>query len=410
MNSRMTFSVTHITFSSQGGAGRVADRLVEGQRKLGYRSAIVKLTDSGVQSLALSHPKLFWTAVFDQFVVRRSQKNPLFSLYRRSSVNRINRYQFVETSEIAHIHWISGTIPNENLSNWVGSQMCVWTIHDMWPFTGGCHHALDCFEYQNSCSGCPQVKSAFRRDVSRALQEKIKQISHVKDLRIVAPSSWIAEKARSSRVFENIDVRVIPNPVETDVFFPTNKEEAKADFGIPATSFVIGCSAANLLDPQKNIAELIRQTLVISERHPTTRFVLLAIGAGSLDTTGIEIKQTGSVTSKERMAIAYNAMDVFVSFAIAENSPLTLIEASASGIPTICMDRGGMPEIVIHESTGFVLTVYNDFGLFIEKLMNPSIHKMISENSRKQAVDRFSAESVLRQYEDVYRELESNQK
>jgi glycosyltransferase involved in cell wall biosynthesis len=404
----MTFSVTHITFSSKGGAGRVADRLVEGQRKLGYRSAIVKLTDGGIQSLALSHPKLFWTAVFDQFAVRRSQKNPLFSLYRRSSANRINRYRFNETSEIAHIHWISGTIPNENLSNWVGTQMCVWTIHDMWPFTGGCHHALDCFEYQNSCSGCPQVKSAFRRGVSRALQEKVKQISHVKNLIIVAPSSWIAEKARSSMVLRNIDVRVIPNPVETDVFFPTSKEEAKADFEIPATSFVIGCSAANLLDPQKNIAELIRQTQAMKEKYPTTRFVLLAIGSGNLDSDGVEIIQTGLVTSKERMAIAYNAMDIFVSFAIAENSPLTLIEASASGIPTICMDRGGMPEIVSHGNTGFVLTVYDDFGLFINKLMDPNIYNSISRNSRKQAVDRYSVESVLRQYENVYRELESN--
>ena len=404
----MTFSVTHITFSSKGGAGRVADRLVEGQRKLGYRSAIVKLTDSGVQSLALSHPKLFWTAVFDQFAVRRSQKNPLFSLYRRSSVNRINRYRFNETSEIAHIHWISGTVPNENLSNWVGTQMCVWTIHDMWPFTGGCHHALDCFEYQDSCSDCPQVKSAFRRDVSLALQEKAKQISQVKNLKIVAPSSWIAEKARSSMVLRNIDVRVIPNPVETEVFFPTNREVAKADFEIPAASFVIGCSAANLLDPQKNIAELIRQTQAMKEKYPNTRFVLLAIGAGNLDSAGIEIVQTGLVTSKERMAIAYNAMDVFVSFAIAENSPLTLIEASASGIPTICMDRGGMPEIVSHGNTGFVLTVYDDFGLCIEKLMDPNIYNLISRNSRKQAVDRYSVESVLGQYENVYRELESN--
>jgi glycosyltransferase involved in cell wall biosynthesis len=405
----MTISVTHITFSSHGGAGRVAERLVEGQIKAGYRSSILKLADSGVQSLALSNPKLFWSAVFDQFIVRKSRKNPLFSLYRRSSLNRINRYRFNETSEIAHFHWISGVIPNENLSNWVGTQMCVWTIHDMWPFTGGCHHALGCYEYQDSCSNCPQVKSAFRRKVSLTVQEKVKQISHVKNLTIVAPSNWIAEKARSSSVLKNIDVRVIPNPVETEVFFPTNRKEAKAVFEIPAASFVVGCSAANLLDPQKNIAELIRQTKVMSEKYPTTNFVLLAIGAGNLDSAGVEIKQAGLVSSKERMAVAYNAMDVFVSFSIAENSPLTLIEASASGIPTICMDRGGMPEIVIHESTGFVLTNYDEFGACIDKLMNPSIHTMISQNSRNQALDRFSVESVLRQYEDVYHELKSNQ-
>ena len=66
----MTFSVTHITFSSQGGAGQVADRLVEAQKDIGYKSSILKLTDSGVQSFALSNPMLFWTAVFDQYVIR----------------------------------------------------------------------------------------------------------------------------------------------------------------------------------------------------------------------------------------------------------------------------------------------------------------------------------------------------
>ena len=67
-----------------------------------------------------------------------------------------------------------------------------------------------------------------------------------------------------------------------------------------------------------------------------------------------------------------------------------------------------MPEIVSHGNTGFVLTVYDDFGLCIEKLMDPNIYNLISRNSRKQAVDRYSVESVLGQYENVYRELESN--
>ena len=395
----MTFSVTHVTFSSQGGAGQVADRLVEAQKDIGYKSSILKLTETGVQSLALSNPMLFWTSVFDQFIVRKSTKNPLFGLYRSSSKNRINRYRLIETSAIAHFHWISGVIPSTNFSNWVGSQNCVWTLHDMWPFTGGCHHALDCGKYVDSCDNCPQVKEPFKRSVSIALQSKAKEISKIKSLRVVAPSNWIAAKARESRVFRGMKIDVIPNPVDTSVFCPSDKDEARREFQLPGSSFVIGCSAANLSDPQKNIDELVRQTKTLTEKYPDVGFVLLAIGSGKIEAVGCEVKQTGLIENQKRMAVAYNAMDVFVSFAIAENSPLTLIEASASGVPTVCMDRGGMPEIVLHEDTGFVLSDYDEFGSCIKKLFDPLHQNYLSQNARDQAVSRFSLE--------IYRELQS---
>ena len=403
----MTFSVVHVTFSSQGGAGKVAGRLVQGQKRIGYSSNLLKLTGSGVQSMAVSNPRLFWTAVFDQYVIRANWKNPLFGLYRKSSRNRINKYKSNRSSEIIHFHWISGVIPNTNFSNWVGSQDCVWTLHDMWPFTGGCHHALDCGKYVDSCDNCPQVKEPFRRSVSIALQSKVNEISKIRNLRVVAPSNWIAEKARESRVFRDSKIDVIPNPVDTTAFCPSNRDEARRDFQIPLLSFVIGCSAENLLDPQKNIDEIVRQTKISSAKHPGVDFVLLAIGAGNIEAFGIEIKQTGVITNQKRMAIAYNAMDVFVSFAIAENSPLTLIEASASGVPTVCMDRGGMPEIVVHEDTGFVLRDYDEFGSCIERLFDPLYQNYLAQNARDQAVNRFSLDSVLKQYDKIYRELQA---
>jgi glycosyltransferase involved in cell wall biosynthesis len=402
----MTFSVTHITFSSQGGAGQVADRLVEAQKDIGYKSSILKLTDSGVQSLALSNPMLFWTAVFDQYVIRTDWKNPLFGLYRKSKRNRIINNPRNKTMEIVHLHWISGTIPLTNLCNWVGPRKCVWTLHDMWPFTGGCHHSLDCGKYVDLCDNCPQVKKPFKRSVSINLQSKVDQISKIKNLRVVAPSNWIAAKARESRVFRGMKINVIPNPVDTSVFCPSDKDESRREFQIPVSSFVIGCSAANLSDPQKNIDELVRQTKTLTEKYPDVGFVLLAIGSGKIEAVGCEVKQTGLIENQKRMAVAYNAMDVFVSFAIAENSPLTLIEASASGVPTVCMDRGGMPEIVLHEDTGFVLSDYDEFRNCIEKLFDPHYQNRLSQNSRDQAVRRFSLDSVSKQYDKIYHELQ----
>jgi 1,2-diacylglycerol 3-alpha-glucosyltransferase len=91
----------------------------------------------------------------------------------------------------------------------------------------------------------------------------------------------------------------------------------------------------------------------------------------------------------------------------AENSPLTLIEAAASGVPAICMNQGGMPEIVAHERTGFVIDDFDDFCKHIEMFFDPNQRKEFSQNSRELALDRFSVNSVLEKYEQLYSEMKT---
>ena len=68
-------------------------------------------------------------------------------------------------ADIVHLHWIcAGFIRIETLAKF--DPPIIWTMHDMWPFTGGCHYSGDCEKYGLACGGCPQLDSEKERDTS----------------------------------------------------------------------------------------------------------------------------------------------------------------------------------------------------------------------------------------------------
>jgi glycosyltransferase involved in cell wall biosynthesis len=105
------------------------------------------------------------------------------------------------------------------------------------------------------------------------------------------------------------------------------------------------------------------------------------------------------------MSSTYQAMDVFVSLSLAENFPLTVAEAAASGVPVICLERGGMPEIVIDGITGRVIVAEDELPKVLVDFVSDSQRlREMSIKSREQAVESFSLESVLQKYDHIYDE------
>jgi len=397
--------VLHVTFSESGGAGIVAKSLSQGLIDCGVDSKIVSITHSGIPKLAFSNPVLVIKALFDFFIVRRSVKNSLFTLFRISTSLRVRR--LIPKFDLVHLHWISGALNYGDIVDISGDQIkVVWTLHDMWPFTGGCHHSNDCTNYEVLCNGCPQVRRIFHRSVESALANKVIAIRGNQKLAVVAPSKWLAGRAMKSRVFSNSEVYVIPNPVDEKVFRPGDRRESKKRIGIDESVFVVGCSAKNLHDPQKNINEIVLQLEEFVKEHDVPDVVLLAIGGGQIESDVIKILHPGFVDSSEVCANLYQAMDVFVSLSLAENLPLTLIEASSSGVPIICLDRGGMAEVVIDQVSGFVISESQDFKTVLCKIIyDEHLRNSMAANARIRAVDLFSSNAVAEQYKSIYESL-----
>ena len=395
--------VSHVTFSKLGGAGSVAKQLQEGQLKAGMTSRLLTMTDSNIQSLLTKNPLLVGEALFDFFAVRISTDSQLFTLYRNGDNGRIKK-SIQQSDDVVHLHWTPGVLSNETISLLAkNGRGCVWTLHDMWPFTGGCHHAGDCKGYIAGCENCPQVRNPFSANVTQAFRDKSRIFGCDSSVILVSPSKWLARQAAESQMLKDSTIYTIPNPVDCDLFSPGDSRSARDIFEISDDTFVIGCSAANLKDPMKNIKAIIDGVATLKGQWPSKEIQILAVGAGEFNFQNVKVQSTGLITTPSRMVEAYRSMDVFVSTSLSENFPMTLVEAAAVGVPVVCLNIGGMPEIVINGDSGRVLDSTDDLpNVLTELLSSVSERHRMASNARILALSQFDLPKVLKKYAEVY--------
>lgn len=397
-----TPTVTHITFSTHGGAGKVAQRLVALQSSFGMNSTLLTATDAKLPSLLLSDPTLVARGLVDFYLVRKTQKSHLFSLLRNAKQNLVSDV-LNERSEVIHLHWTPGVVGSEGIRDLVRmGKKVVWTTHDMWPMTGGCHHALGCEKYWASCEHCPQVRGFFRYKVSIEFSKRREVIDCGQGIDIIAPSHWMSRNIEKSSMFSNATVSVIPNYLDTAYFTPGDRAASRHMFGLAEDVFVIGCAAADLEDPMKGISNVMEVVRQLQHSCPEIKFKLLMVGAGYKTLTDQLFKTTGLLDDNS-MVGAYNAMDVFVSASIAESFSYTLAEAAAVGIPRVCLNESSMPEMIEPGITGLIANSLEEMTQALTILARDAdLTRRMGKNSREMAIQRFSSEVIYRAHLELY--------
>jgi glycosyltransferase involved in cell wall biosynthesis len=396
--------IRHYSFSTSGGAGRVAQQLNSLQMKEGINSKLFTTTDGDIRNVYRNHPILFTKAIADFYLVRNDPTNPLFSLFRNGTS--------IEASDdskgarvVNHFHWTPGAMECD--SSFQNSPL-VWTLHDMWPFTGGCHHSMNCEGFIDSCKSCPQVRKPFRNQVSTANARKFSFIDSLKSFAAVAPSDWMAKTASRSQVLQNKRIETIYNPID-DVFFESDTGEVSSErLGIPGGSFIIGTSATNLRDPIKGFSKLLQLLTSVADRNPDKKFALLCIGEGSISESrnNLQIIHTGFLSNRTEVASALSILDLFVSMSAADTAPLAIAEALASGVPIACSNAGGMAECTDSGRNGVLIDDLSDFENFINALAaDETLRRFCSENARRFAKSRYSSSVVIKRYTDLYLDL-----
>jgi len=396
--------IRHYSFSTSGGAGRVAQQLNSLQMNEGIDSQLFTTTDGDIRNVYRNHPILFTKAVSDFYLVRNDLSNPLFSLFRNgTSIEASDNSK--NAKMVNHFHWTPGAI--ECNSSFQNSPL-VWTLHDMWPFTGGCHHSMSCEGFIDSCKGCPQVRKPFRNQVSTANARKFSFVDSINSFAAVAPSDWMAKTSSRSQALRDKRIETIYNPVD-DVFFESDRREVSRErLSIPRESFLIGTSAANLRDPVKGFSKLLQLLTSVADRNPDKKFALLCIGNGlaSESRNNLQIIHTGFLSNRTEVASAMSILDLFVSMSAADTAPLAIAEALASGVPIACSNAGGMAECTDSGRNGVLIDELYDFESFINALaVDEALRRSCSENARKFAKSRYSSSVVIKRYTDLYLDL-----
>jgi len=165
------------TFDNQGGAAIATYRLHAGLRSIGVHSHLLvqskKTDDHSVIGPLTKWQKIL--TVFRPYLdvlvadLNRKRQNVLFSTAwvpekLASKVAKVN-------PDVVHLFWVSGGFFRiETLKKF--NRPIVWTLHDMWPFTGGCHYDDGCGKFQQSCGNCPILHSGQESDLSRRVWER----------------------------------------------------------------------------------------------------------------------------------------------------------------------------------------------------------------------------------------------
>ena len=287
-------SVCHYSFSSSGGAGRVASQLSRGLNDFGIQSYVESVTDGDIRDCALRHPILTGQALFDYFFVRKSRDQSLFTLYRKASSGEFKSHKNL----VHHLHWTPGVAGLTQIKNLLQSDSpTVWTMHDMWPFTGGCHYSMECDHFTKNCNGCPQVRGIFSRSVGERHQSKKQMFMGSKSFVAVTPSRWLRNQAEQSGMFTDCQFEVISNPIDTDIFLPNKHSQV-----FKSMELVVGCNAVNLNDPIKGVDTLIHTLEKFQDQHPDLKVKLLAIGRGDISSKKIQIATTGFLSDQSQIA------------------------------------------------------------------------------------------------------------
>lgn len=307
--------------------------------------------------------------------------------------------------EILHAHWIADGFVSLDRLRRVRNPLVV-TLHDMWHFTGGCHYDAGCGGYRDGCGSCPMLPENRHELARRGFRAK-QRLASTKHPVVTSPSKWLADLARSSAIFSGMDVRVIPNVLDLDVFRPRSQAEARQVLGLPMEKKIIAFGALSTADPRKGW----RHLQAALGRLGADRSDLLALVMGhsapaGADSLGMEVRWTGGLTSEQTIASNLAAADVFVAPSEQENYPNTIAEALSCGIPCVGFRIGGIPEMIEDGRTGALADPFSPESLAeaLRSCLNGG--SKYRDDCTRFAMDNFGPETI-RRYASLYEELSS---
>jgi len=335
-------------------------------------------------------------SIFDKVLNKINQKKSgiIWSNGRRGnleSMNEINQF------DIVHLNWINDSfISVKNISKI--NKPIVWTLHDLWPLTGGCHIPLNCSRFQLECGNCPSLGRSGPNDLSLE-NLKIKKESYLnKDITWVAPSHFIKSVVSKHTNTPEEKIVVIHNGIDLTPFksLNTNKENK-----IPILLF----GALNWhVDKNKGASFLEEALFQLKEEGYEFSLKVFGSPKEALFSSRLNYENLGEV-SKEDLPKVFSNADSFLFPSMSETFGLMSIEAQASGTPVVCFEGHGAQETVEHHKTGYV-SKYKDREDFILGIrFSIENAKELSNNCKEWVNKNFDREIMITNYKNLYKEL-----
>ena len=402
------------TYDTYGGAGVAASRLLNSLQLNGVdaRMLVHQQTgkQKGVQAFGNQKVALARFALERSLFLRDEREKAVRFAFSPANIGvDISTHPLVQEADVLHLHWVNfGFLSLSSLQKLINlGKPIVWTLHDMWAFTGGCHYAGDCLGYRVCCGNCPFLHRPAPHDLSHRIWLHKQKICKNTPLTIVTCSEWLANQARQSALFKNKTVISIPNPIDTQVFKTDDKIKAREALGLPTDKPLILFAAQNVQDERKGF-RYFREAVQRMENPNTVEIATFGKSQVSdFQDFPTKVHHLGSLSDVSKIVQAYQAASLFVVPSLEDNLPNTVMESLACGTPVVGFRTGGIPEMVRHQSTGFMATQHSVEELVegINWVLFRSDYEQISRNAAEFVVNNFSEKIIAKHYLSVYQDL-----
>ena len=337
-----------------------------------------------------------------------SKDKLFYSDIANSGIDITKTREFRE-ADVIHLHWINqGFISLDGLKKIVESgKPIVWTMHDMWPFTGICHHAEECTKYTTGCHDCPLLPKRGCTDLAKKTFERKLSVLSQADITFVGCSRWLADLCGKSKIAKGHKVVSIPNPIDTAAYAPMDKAAIRRKLGLPADKKLILFCSVKTTDIRKGMQYFQESCRILKETASADIEVLILGKNGDVlgATLPLPFHALGYVAEGLPLAEFYNAADVFVTPSLQENLPNTIMEAMSCGVPCVGFNIGGIPEMIDHMSNGYVAEYKSaeDFARGIRRVLEGPDYATMCQNARTKVLENYSEPVVARQYISLFK-------
>lgn len=406
------------TYDLRGGAARAAYRLHRGLREAGVDSRMLvqsKSSDDPYVEGPRSRFETLMGVVRPQFDImptylypRRGKGVYYPGLLPGNYVSRVRGLN----PDIVHLHWVTGGFLSPQALAGFGAPV-MWTLHDMWAFTGGCHYDDGCGRYAGACGRCPALGSSRDADLSRWVWRQKRRNWAGVPLTVVTPSRWLADCARKSSLFSDARVEVIPNGLDLSVFRTIDKRSARDLLGLPADKHLILFGTLNADGDRRKGFHALKDALRIFREGRERRddCDVVVVGASrpmSPPDFGMPVHYMGILNDDVTLALLCSAVDVVVVPSIQENLSNSVLEALACGAPCVAFEIGGMPDLIEHQRNGYLAKPFEatDLARGIQWVLEDQERwRSLSKRSRQKVESEFDLRIIAKRYLALYKDV-----
>ena len=404
-----------------GGAAIAANRLMEALKDNGIKAKMLvrnKQTDQVTVVPLKKSWRRIWQFTWERIVIWAAngfKRENLFAVDIANMGTDITSLPEFRQADVIHLHWINqGMLSLGDIRRIIDSgKPVVWTMHDMWPFTGICHYSGSCEKYTGECHNCELLIKSHKHDLSSRVYRKKEKLYAGANITFVACSHWLEAMAKKSSLLSGQTILSIPNAINTNLFRPRAKKFAREKLNLPLDKKLLLFSSMKITDKRKGIEYLIEACKLLSRDYPecSSKIGVVVMGKHSDQYDALfpfPTYKIDYVSNEKELVNIYNAVDLYVTPSLQDNLPNTIVEAMACGIPCVGFNVGGIPQMIDHNGYVAQYRSAEDLANGIYWTLTEGDYETLSDAAYRKAVTTYSESIVAGQYIRIYNQITGN--